>query len=327
MSPARSSPGALFLALLVGTGVAACKDPVRTSADIGPEVSIIILPDPGYRDPGLPDPATETEAPADPGTEGGDPGMKDDADDPGIPDPGTDDPGTEDPGEDPGIFDPGFDPGTLDPGTSDPGCKPDCSARECGDDRCGGSCGTCVAPESCFAFQCVCQPLCGQRVCGDNQCGGSCGTCPGDAPCTSEGRCESKGPCTTTKTLLCEDLSVSASNNNGSDVLDVYPAACGGARTPGPEKVFRFVADGTGPVVFTLSSQPGWANLYLIKGETSCTPNWSTDACTAWSHDTITLEAENGTTYWIVVDATENNSNAWMTLAIDCEWYVPPPDR
>ena len=50
-------------------------------------------------------------------------------------------------------------------------------------DGCGGSCGTCVAGETCAAGHCVCVPDCGASVCGDNGCGGSCGTCPAGQFC------------------------------------------------------------------------------------------------------------------------------------------------
>jgi hypothetical protein len=299
---------AWLLAPALVAALASCGNPAGDPADAGTDAPILIRPDYGPPDPGPQDPGDPQDTPADPGQIPQDPGTRDAAVDPGV--------------EDPGEFDPGeWDPGAEDPGTSDPGCVPNCVNKECGTNGCGGSCGTCVLPRSCIAQKCVCQPQCNGKTCGDDGCGGVCGTCPNGGPCTTDGKCESRGPCTKLNSLACADGSVSAYNgSSNSDVLDAWPSSCGSALTPGPEKVFRFQADQSGSVTFTLTGQPTWMDLYLIEGATC-----GTAGCTAHSHDTITLDAVQGTVYWIAVDATVNDTR-WPTLAIDCSWYVATPD-
>ncbi len=71
-------------------------------------------------------------------------------------------------------------------------CAPQCGDKECGDDGCGGSCGECVAPESCEGSVCVCVPACEGKECGDDSCGGSCGPCGVDQTCEA-GLCVGEG--------------------------------------------------------------------------------------------------------------------------------------
>jgi len=320
MARPRSRRVATVLAAILGAGVAACAGGGKGApGDDVLDVPVVIRPDTGPKDPGR-DPTAETVTPEDTGTEAKDPGAWDLGGDPGIEDPGYEDPGT---------WDPGWDPGVEDPGTTDPGCTATCGTKECGT-VCGKSCGACVqkhgAGWACVAFQCqsTCTPDCTLSTCGDDKCGGTCGTepCPADRPCTintNGNRCASVGPCKKTTTLACADLSVSAGNGTGnSDVLDIWSEACGSTQADGPEKVFRFAADGTGSVTLTLTGQPSWLDLYLIEGGTC-----GTTGCTQRSHDSITFDAVSGTTYWIVADATVNNSTM-ASLAIDCSWYVPP---
>jgi hypothetical protein len=71
------------------------------------------------------------------------------------------------------------------------GCTPNCDRKICGDDGCGGSCGSCVAPETCQNGDCKCIPRCAPtNACGPDGCYGSCGTCTGDPPCSERGVCE-----------------------------------------------------------------------------------------------------------------------------------------
>ena len=75
---------------------------------------------------------------------------------------------------------------------SSPTCTPNCDRKVCGDDGCGGSCGSCVAPETCQSGRCGCVPNCTNRVCGSDGCTGSCGTgtCPTSGQsCTAAGQC------------------------------------------------------------------------------------------------------------------------------------------
>jgi hypothetical protein len=233
----------------------------------------------------------------------------------------------QDLGEDPGAWDPGDDPGDFDYGGTDPGCQKDCTNKQCGSDGCGGSCGKCAVNSSCVINQqCQCLPTCGQSSCGDDGCGGTCGVCAADRPCTDETirKCSSIGPVTRTTNIDCTDEAQALGANNGdtlnnnSDVLDIYPAECGSMNTPGPERVFKFVADQSGTVTFTLAGHPAYLDIYLLGAASG------TASCTQYSHDSIQFQAAQGATYWIVVDASQNNSQLGPTLAIDCSWYPPP---
>jgi len=318
MAPARSIPGTVLLALAIGAALAACKGGTD-APDAGPDTPVVIHPDFGPQDPGPPDPGTPRDTPTDPGKDAKDTGVRDPGEDPG------DDPGVDDPGFDPGDFD----PGAEDPGSSDPGCTTTCESKGW---VCGTVCGKSCGPEcktkgtawSCVAGQCQCTAACGSRNCGDDGCGGSCGTCPGGAACLASGKCESTGPCTKTNSITCANQSADAYNGSPgseSNVLDSWPAACDSAKTPGPEKVFAFYADQSGTVTFTLTGQQSWLDLYLIEGGTC-----GTAGCTQHSHDTVSLNAVQGTIYWVVVDASVVDARTGPSLAIDCSWYTPTTD-
>lgn len=241
--------------------------------------------------------------------------------------------GGDDPGDDPGGDDPGLPP---DPGpdpTGDPGCVPKCDGKECGSNGCGGTCGSCPNGLTCSNFQCICVPQCSNKECGDNGCGGSCevvkcaeGCTPPPSPGSGgvpQYKCMTTGPCKQADYIECEDLSIGGDIGmpTNSDTLDVY--SCSPAPAHGPEKAYRFKPDQSGRVTFTLKDpQRTFMNIYLIRQSGgTCTSK----ECIAWSHTSIADDVVAGETYWIVVDATENNSGSF-TLKIDCSWYVPPPD-
>ena len=68
------------------------------------------------------------------------------------------------------------------------GCERNCDRKICGSDGCGGSCGTCVAPETCQNGDCRCTRNCAPDGCGPDGCGGFCGSC-NDGTCTPSGVC------------------------------------------------------------------------------------------------------------------------------------------
>ena len=316
MAPALRIPGTVILALAFGAALAACKGGTDTP-DAGPDTPVVIHPDFGPQDPGPPDPGTPRDTPTDPGKDAKDSGVKDPGEDPG------DDPGVDDPGGDPGDFD----PGAEDPGSSDPGCTATCDGKECGT-ACGKSCGNCETTHGtgwyCLVGECKCDPKCTLKTCGDDGCGGSCGTCPGGVACNSGGTCDTTGPCKRTTSITCQNQSADAYNGstaNNGNVLNVWPSTCDSAKTPGPEKVFAFYADQSGTVTFTLTGQQSWLDLYLIEGSTC-----DTSGCTQHSHNTVTLNAVQGTIYWIAVDASIVNAQFGPSLAIDGSWYTPTTD-
>jgi hypothetical protein len=315
MTPARTTTGAVILALALGAALAGCKGAGGDPADAGTDAPIIIRPDNGPPDPGPQDPGDPQDTATDPGKDAKDTGSRDT----------TEDPGGEDPGE--------FDPGDGDPGSTDPGCTPNCTGKECGTDGCGGQCGNCTTIHgtgwSCVAAECIntCVPSCAAGTCGNDGCGGTCDNCPADRPCTVEFQvhCALTGPCARSGVIACKDLSVDAgtsATSSNSDKLDIYPAACQSARTPGPERAYKFIPDQSGSVTFTLSGQKTWIGLYFLEG-TTC----SADACIASSPTSITHDVVQGTTYWIVIDDTKNDPpTAAPSLAIDCSWYVATSD-
>ena len=80
--------------------------------------------------------------------------------------------------------------------TEIPGCTPSCVGLDCGDDGCGGSCGDCIAPETCdISGQCVCVADCDGLDCGDDGCGGSCGDCTPPETCDISGLCTCTRDC------------------------------------------------------------------------------------------------------------------------------------
>ena len=68
-------------------------------------------------------------------------------------------------------------------------CEPNCSGKTCGDDGCGGSCGSCILPQTCNALGTCCVPNCSGKTCGDDGCGGSCGSCILPQTCSVLGTC------------------------------------------------------------------------------------------------------------------------------------------
>ncbi len=210
-------------------------------------------------------------------------------------------------------------------------CVPDCAGKVCGPNGCGGSCGTCQANEVCQGGACLCVPNCASRECGPDGCGGTCKPgCAAGVPCLDTGKCAQSGPCTKTdKTLQCAGEDSSSSANNGwppnSDVLDQY--SCDGALAHGPEKVYRFVPDQSGTLVITLQGSippdpPDFLNLYLLADEgTGCTSR----SCIAFDHREIAAPVEAGRTYWVVVDAVQNNT-AFYSLTMKCSWVPVTAD-
>jgi hypothetical protein len=82
-------------------------------------------------------------------------------------------------------------------GKCEAACVPQCAGKSCGSNGCGGTCGACAAGQSCDGGgQCkaACIPQCAGKTCGSDGCGGSCGACGGRATCNA-GRCQLAGAC------------------------------------------------------------------------------------------------------------------------------------
>lgn len=210
-----------------------------------------------------------------------------------------------------------------DPGM-DSSCVPDCTGRVCGSNGCGGSCGTCKPNEVCQGGVCLCVPDCAGRECGPDGCGGTCKPgCPAGVSCLDTGTCAKSGPCKEYMTLQCTGEVSSSSYNTGwspfADTLDQY--SCDSTLAHGPEKVYRFIPDQSGTIVVTLSGSvlpdpPAFLNVYLLaNGGEGCTSR----SCVAWDHREVSAEVEAGRTYWVVVDAVQNNTASYY-LSLSCSW-------
>jgi hypothetical protein len=297
----------LAAALAVTAGVLACGGGGGDS-DAGPDLHVVIGADVGYDAPK--DPAA-TDAPKE-------------WDLPDFAWPEADDAPAADPASDPVVApdeapDPFVTPDPVVPET----CAPSCAGKACGSNGCGGSCGSCGAGKECIDFQCKCLPSCGGKSCGDDGCGGSCGACPDG--CTppppagsggaSEYKCMVWGDCTQAGAITCADepRSSDVGMPNNSDKVDLYACRPGKA-VNGPEKAYRFDADGDGEVAFTLEPGKDYLDVYVLEG-TSCNGH----ACKVWGHGKVLWPVVKGKTYWVVVDASVNNSGSF-TLSIDCPW-------
>lgn len=217
--------------------------------------------------------------------------------------------------------------------TADTFCVPNCTGRVCGPDGCGGSCGSCKANEVCQAGACLCVPNCSGRECGPDGCGGTCKPgCAAGVPCLDTGKCAKSGPCESkdfNKSLKCTGEDSYSSNNNGfkpnSDVLDLY--SCDTTLAHGPEKVYRFVPDQSGDIEITLQGAilpepPAFLNLYLLLDQgDGCTSR----SCVAFGHREISFAVEAGRTYYVVVDAVQNNTASYY-LTLSCSWAPATSD-
>ncbi len=260
-----------------------------------------------------------------------DPGVVDGGPDPGdpgvLPDvaSGPDDTGKNDLARD----DSSVNDSLLDPGV-DSSCVPNCTGKVCGSNGCGGSCGTCKPNEVCQGGVCLCVPDCAGRECGPDGCGGTCKPgCPAGVSCLETGACAKSGPCNEYRTLQCTGEDSSSSYNTGwspfADTLDQY--ACDSTLAHGPEKVYRFIPDQSGTIVVTLSGSvlpdpPAFLNVYLLANEgQGCTSR----SCVAWDHREVSAEVEAGRTYWVVVDAVQNNTASYY-LGLSCSWTPASAD-
>lgn len=318
----RSAPW--FMAAVTAPAMLACGSAGDGASDpAAADLPIIIARDVVW-DTAKPD--ARADSAADPWADGG-------AD--AGPDLTGDDGPVPDPGEDPGApeVDFGADP------AGEPGCVPNCTGKVCGSNGCGGSCGTCPDGFTCTGGDCICIPDCGGgfKECGPDGCGGECGVVPCPEGCTPppspgsggapEFKCMTSGPCKKYADIRCADLTREGTIGMGgsTDTLDVY--SCAATPAHGPENAYRFVPDDNavpaqGAVVtFTLKDpQRDYFNIYLLReNESGC----SSKQCVAWSHTSIEQLVKAGEVWWIVVDATENNSG-YYDLVISCAWEFPP---
>jgi len=206
-------------------------------------------------------------------------------------------------------------------------CVPSCEAKECGPDGCGGSCGKCPGGQPCINGRCQCIPACSGKECGDDGCGGQCKPgCAPNVPCLNDGKCAKDGPCSRIGSIKCEDVGISGSTaTQNSDVLDLY--SCDDKVAEGPEKVYKFVALQDGNVTFTLTpllpiNAKDFLRLYVLEDIGGLC---SSKNCIAKDTSTVTMSVMQGKTYYVVVDAIQNNTASY-NLEINCSWYVPPAD-
>jgi len=209
-------------------------------------------------------------------------------------------------------------------------CKPDCLDKTCGDDGCGGSCGTCVLPETCDASgSCVCAPDCAGKVCGDDGCGGVCGTCALDETCSADqALCEATQDgetCTNALPIAGVPFSGTGDTTGFNNDYGYSSGQCPGEGTWGngaPDTAYSFTPTVDGTYDITLTGAGFDSTLYVV---TDCTDIANTclgadeDICSSCT-ESLSLDLTAGTTYFIIVDGFSNTSatnDGAYTLTVD----------
>jgi hypothetical protein len=175
--------------------------------------------------------------------------------------------------------------------------------------------------------QCLCVPACSGKACGNDGCGGTClPGCSEAEQCSTDGsRCWKSGPCENTQVFKCSDISKSSTTQFSQigNTLTLYSQECSTVPVVGQEKVYKFVADGTGTVTMTIAGTTGdgslrdFLALYLIEG-----PTCNAAFCTQKTRTSLSFQAVQGETFWFAVDADKQDTGGFV-LSMNCPWYIP----
>jgi len=138
-----------------------------------------------------------------------------------------------------------------------------------------------------------------------------------DSECTDSVYCQQGGQCTSTHTISCGQTQ---SGNTGSDpgiTNQVGSYSCQAGIYTGPEAIFEWVADMSGPVEFQPTfHDPGQLDydLLVLDGSAGC----NAAACTAGAlNEAVEFTAVQGQTYYLVVDAIGGASGPY-SVTLDC---------
>ena len=138
-----------------------------------------------------------------------------------------------------------------------------------------------------------------------------------DSDCLGSLECQpSGGECMATELINCGDsLSGDTSlDPDASNGLDGY--ACNVGDYSGPEAIFLWLADVSGPVEFRLvDPEPTLVNhdLIVMDGTTGC----ATSSCVAQNFNAASFEAVQGQLYYLVVDGYAGDEGPY-TVTLDC---------
>jgi hypothetical protein len=167
---------------------------------------------------------------------------------------------------------------------------------------------------------CACVQQCGTRECGpDPNCGVSCGTCDANELCTAEGVCETFEAIA----LTCDSLTA-GSNVGAGSAVNGY--SCSSWNENGPEVIYSFTATATEDVTISFNQNTatggvpltGDLDLFVIAG------TFDPANCVTYGDTRLTLAAEAGQTYYIVVDGYGGATSDFV-LAVDCATVCADP--
>ena len=167
----------------------------------------------------------------------------------------------------------------------------------------------------------VCTPSCASKACGDNGCGGSCGACGAGEQCSpDQSACVAPPPGDTCADAVGVDSLPFTDVGSTTDAFDSYPALgnlCQDAGlSGGPDVVYTLTASASEEVRITLSDVDFDATLYVV---TDCAEPVASCVGGADSLDEISLDVAllAGTTYYIVVDGTDELEAGAYTLTLE----------
>jgi len=94
--------------------------------------------------------------------------------------------------------------------------------------------------------------------------------------------------------------------------------SCSPFAYPGSEYAYQFIAPFDGQVTVTLTDEEADTDLMVLDGGTPCDPN----LCQDYGFSEVTFDADEGQTYYLVVDGYDNTPNLPLdgtyTISVDC---------
>lgn len=158
-----------------------------------------------------------------------------------------------------------------------------------------------------------CVPACGAKVCGDNGCGGTCGTCPDGSACDAAGACvdvSSTAGNTCINPLVVDAAAMpyqNAGDTSNSETTDNYAGLLGNC--PGlyedtgkgaADHAYSFTPSSSG--VYTVSVDSTHDAALYVATDCSDIANTCVIGDDGTDEDSLTLQADAGTTYFLIVD-------------------------